>query len=331
MKPTLSIVIPMHNEADSIDPLFERLLPIVEGTGQSWEIICVNDGSTDATVAGVLKQSMRRPAVRLIDLSRRFGKEAALTAGLDYAMGKAVIILDADLQDPPELIPEMISKWRDGAEMVYAVRRSRGDDGFFKRACAALFYFLFNLLVDTRIPPDAGDYRLMDRQVVDALKRMPERARFMKGIYAWLGFRQASVPFDRPSRHGGRSQWSYFRLFRFALDGLFSFSTIPLRVSTWVGLATASAAFLYTIYFLVRTLIYGPDVPGYPSLIIAIMFFGGAQLFSIGILGEYVGRVFAEAKGRPLYVVREIHGFGDAPFEPADPGKLDFDDSTPTH
>jgi len=312
-KPMLSVVVPMHNEMLSVTPLFERLLPVLNASGCDWEVICVDDGSSDSTCGAVLAYREMYSSIRLIDLSRNFGKEAALSAGLDHAGGDIVVVLDADLQDPPELIPEMIAAWKGGAEIVYAVRRSRSGDGIVKRLTAKIFYAIFNRLVDTPIPPDAGDFRLLDRRVVDALAELPEHARFMKGIFAWVGFRQAAVYFDRPARHSGHSQWSYLKLIRFALDGIFSFSTLPLRLATWVGATTAFFALAYTLYFFVRTLIVGADVPGYPSLIIAIMFLGGIQLIAIGMLGEYVGRIFAEAKARPLYIVRETVGFNGAP------------------
>lgn len=308
---TISVVIPMRNERDLLKPLFARLLPVLEGLNESFEIVCVNDGSTDDTLARLQKRHAKLPAIRIVDLSRGFGKEAALTAGIDHARGDAVIVMDADLQDPPELIGDFVTKWREGWQVVYGARRSRNEDGWLKRTTAKVFYAVFNRLSQTPIPPDAGDYRLMDRTVVDALKRLPEHARFMKGLFAWVGFKQTAVPFDRPERKAGESQWPFLRLLRFAFDGIFSFSTIPLRLWTWLGAAAAVGALLYAAWLVVRTWVYGIDVPGYASLMVALLFFGGVQLISTGVLGEYIGRIFTESKNRPLYVVNRTIGFDD--------------------
>lgn len=311
--PVLSVVIPMHNEQAVIDLLFERLLPILKKVGEPYEIICVNDGSTDDTLALLTARHLKKTAIRIIDLSRSFGKEAALMAGIERARGDAVIIMDADLQDPPELIVDFVALWKSGFQMVYGARRSRTQDAPFKRFMAEKFYALFNRLSDTPIPPDAGDFRLMDRIVVDALLRLPEHSRFLKGLFAWIGFKQTSVPFDRPERPAGESQWPFWSLCNFALDGILSFSTVPLRVWTWLGSITALLALLYAGYLIVRTMILGIDVPGYASLMVAVLFFGGVQLISTGVLGEYIGRIYTENKGRPLYIVNQTIGFDDEP------------------
>lgn len=307
----LSIVIPMCNESAVMDELFAQLVPVLEKTGKTYEIICVNDGSDDDTLKRLLALQDEITPLKVIDLSRRFGKEAALTSGIEHAKGRAVIVMDADLQDPPELIPDFIAKWEEGYEVVYGARRSRDQDSWLKRVTAQSFYAVFNKLSDTQLPQDAGDFRLMDRVVVDAMLRLPEHSRFMKGIFAWVGFRQIGVPFDRPERHAGESQWPYFRLFRFALDGIFSFSTVPLRLWTWIGTATALAGLLFAAFLVIRVLVYGRDVPGYASIMVAVLFFGGVQLISIGVLGEYIGRIFRETKARPLYIVRQTYGLQD--------------------
>lgn len=306
--PDLSVIIPMHNESDMIDELFARLLPVLRSTHKTFEVICVNDGSGDDTLDRLLEKQGDEPALCVVDLSRSFGKEAALSSGIDHARGAGVIVMDADLQDPPELIPDLIAKWDEGFEVVYGARRSRDHDSWFKRTTARAFYALFNKLSDTQLPSDAGDFRLMDRVVVEALMALPEHSRFMKGIFAWVGFKQVGVPFDRPDRHAGESQWPYFKLVRFALDGIFSFSTVPLRVWTWVGTGTALVGLLYAVFLILRIAVYGIDVPGYASTMVAVLFFGGVQLISIGVLGEYIGRIFRETKQRPLYVVRQAYG-----------------------
>lgn len=305
----LSLVVPAYNEEEAVGSFMERVVPIVERTTPDYEIVWVNDGSGDGTIA--LLERMRRvnPHVKILDLSRNFGKEGALSAGLDYASGDVVIPLDADLQDPPDLIPEMVEKWREGYDMVVAVRSDRRSDTLAKRTFASLFYRVFSHLGDVAMPANAGDFRLMDRQVVDALKRLPERTRFTKGLFAWLGFRQTTVTYVRPRRVAGHTKWKYWQLWNFALEGIFSFTTWPLRVWTYFGLLAAVAAFVYMLFIVVRTLIYGVDVPGYASITAMILFFSGMNMIGLGMLGEYVGRVFIEVKQRPLYLVREAVGF----------------------
>ncbi|KAF0223946.1 MAG: putative Glycosyl transferase family [Rhodospirillaceae bacterium] len=309
--PVLSLVVPMFNEAGNLDGLFDRLAQVMADLGESYEIVCVDDGSRDDTVARALEHRRRDPRIKVVELSRNFGKELALTAGLRHTSGQAVVMIDADLQHPPEVIKDMMREWRQGFEMVIAVRRHRDDESAVKRLAAKVFYEVFGRVSEVRLPPGAGDFRLLDRKVVKVLNAMPEHARFMKGLYAWVGFRQTIIPFDVAERSHGETKFNLFRLWRLAIDGITSFTSVPLKVWTFMGMVVASFALLYGLLFIVKTLILGIDVPGYPSLIVAITFFSGVQLISLGVIGEYLGRVFAEVKNRPLYVVREAHGCGD--------------------
>jgi glycosyltransferase involved in cell wall biosynthesis len=247
--------------------------------------------------------------IKIVDLSRNFGKEAALTAGLEYANGDVVVPLDADLQDPPELIPELVAKWREGYDMVVAVRRDRGADSLAKRTSAGLFYRVIRRLSGVPVPAQAGDFRLIDRRVVEALKLLPERTRFMKGLFAWVGFRQATISYARPARVAGSSKWRYWKLWNFALDGLLSSTTLPLRIWTYLGLVAAVVALSYMLLIVLRTLVYGVDVPGYASLAAMLLFFSGMNMIGLGIMGEYLGRVFIEVKQRPQFLVRQAIGF----------------------
>jgi glycosyltransferase involved in cell wall biosynthesis len=274
-----------------------------------YEIVCVNDGSKDNTIGCLIEHHHQNPRIKVVNLSRNYGKEIALSAGLDYANGNAVIPIDADLQDPPELIAELVEKWREGYDVVYATRRSRQGESWVKRFTANIFYRTIDGLSQVPIPRNTGDFRLLDRRVVDALKRMPERNRFMKGLFAWVGFKQTSVIYDRPSRYKGETKWNYWKLWNFAIDGITSFSFLPLKVWSYVGLLVAIPSFFYASYLVIRTLIYGIDFPGYASIMVAVLFLGGVQLVSLGVLGEYLGRVYEEVKGRPLYLVRESYGF----------------------
>jgi glycosyltransferase involved in cell wall biosynthesis len=310
--PVLSVVVPMRNEAGNIDAFFHRLLPALDHLSLAYEVVCVDDGSTDATWGSLLVWRAREQAVRLLSLSRNFGKEVALTAGLDAARGEAVILIDADLQHPPELIEAFVAKWRAGHDMVYAQRRDRRTDGMLRRHAARLFYWAFGRVADVDMPNGAGDFRLLDRKVVEALKSMPERARFMKGLYAWVGFRHTGVAFDPEPRHDGRSAFRLGCLFRFAVDGLVSFSTAPLTACGYLGAMIAFPAVLLGFYFAFRTLILGVDIPGYASIIVAVMVLGGVQLLSLGVIGAYIGRLYEEAKQRPLYIVRQTEGFDAA-------------------
>lgn len=309
--PVLSLVVPMFNEAGNLDRLFDRLAQVMADLGESYEIVCVDDGSRDDTVARALEHRRLDPRIKVVELSRNFGKELALTAGLRHTSGQAVVMIDADLQHPPEVIKDMMREWRQGFEMVIAVRRDRDDESAVKRLAAKVFYEVFGRVSEVRLPPGAGDFRLLDRKVVKVLNAMPEHARFMKGLYAWVGFRQTIIPFDVAERAHGETKFNLFRLWRLAIDGITSFTSVPLKVWTFMGMLVASFALLYGLLFIVKTLILGIDVPGYPSLIVAITFFSGVQLISLGVIGEYLGRVFAEVKNRPLFVVREAHGCGD--------------------
>jgi glycosyltransferase involved in cell wall biosynthesis len=272
-----------------------------------FEVICVDDGSSDDTLAKLIALVQRDGRFRAIELSRNFGKEAALTAGLDAARGDAVIPLDADLQDPPELIPALIAAWQQGADVVVARRRCRDSDTYLKRNTARLFYRLHNKMAEMQMPADVGDFRLMDRSVVEALKRLPERQRFMKGLFAWVGFKTASIDYRRDQRNAGVTKFSWFSLLNLAVEGLTSFSIAPLRLCTYAGSFTAAVSLLYAGYILMRTLVRGIDVPGYASLLVAILFFGSLQLIGMGLLGEYVGRIYMETKQRPVYLVRSFH------------------------
>lgn len=302
----LSVVCPMFNEEGTIDLFLARLLPILLSTQLRFEIICINDGSTDNTLAQLLEKKQQCENLVVIDLSRRFGKEAALSCGIDHALGAAVIPIDADLQDPPELIVEMVRLWREGYDVVLAQRVDRSADHAVKRRSAEWFYRLHNSISDTPLPINVGDFRLMDRKVIDVLKLLPERRRFMKGLFAWVGFRQATVEFVREPRSAGQTKFSGWRLWNLALEGLTSFSTVPLRVWTYIGIFVALLAFCFGLVIVARTLMLGRDLPGYASLITIILFLGGVQLIGLGVIGEYLGRVYTEVKGRPLYIVRQI-------------------------
>jgi glycosyltransferase involved in cell wall biosynthesis len=306
---SLSIVVPMYNEADGLDALFKRLMPIVHEITPEYEIICVNDGSDDSTLDGLVALCGTDPRIKVIDLARNFGKEIALTAGLAHASGDVVIPIDADLQDPPEVMKEMVDRWRDGYDMVIGVRADRSSDSLGKRTTAALFYRLLGTMSDVPIPANAGDFRLLDRRVVEVLRTFPERTRFMKGLFASLGFRQTFVEFSREARAVGTGKWRTWKLWNFALEGIFSFSTLPLRMWTYFGFSIALLSLAFMVYIVIDTLIYGNPVAGYPSLLAVLLFATGLQLVGIGILGEYLGRVFIEVKRRPLYIVREAYGF----------------------
>ena len=313
--PTLSCILPCRNEALNLDLLLPRLLDLLSSSVQHWEIIIVDDGSTDATPLALTKWT-GVPGVRAIQLSRNFGKEAALTAGLQAAHGEVVVTMDADLQHAPELIPTLLQKWRDGAEMVYAVRQDRLDERLFKRLGARFFYALVNAADRFEVPAGAGDFRLMDRKVVDALLALPERNRFMKGLYAWVGFDAVAVPYLPAARAHGHSHFSPLRLIRLSLDGLTSFTTWPLRAVSLVGFMLAILAFVYGGCLTFNYFAYGHDVSGWTTIVVSLMLFSGIQLVSLGIVGEYVGRIFEEAKGRPLFVVKRELGRGLARVQP---------------
>jgi glycosyltransferase involved in cell wall biosynthesis len=308
---TISIVVPCFNEAEGIEQFRTTLIPVLEAIpGIAWEIICVDDGSTDATLPALIAIAAEDPRFRVVELSRNFGKEAAMTAGLDAARGDAVIPIDADLQDPPELIAELIAAWRAGAEVVLARRTDRSSDGMMKRKTASWFYALHNRMSKTQIPENVGDFRLMDRVVVTALKTLPERQRFMKGLFAWVGFRTVTVDYARAPRAAGATKFSGFALWNFALEGVTSFSTAPLKVWTYIGAGGAALTFLYILFIVTYTILHGTGVPGYASLLVVVLFLGSLQLMSIGLLGEYIGRIYLETKQRPTYIVRKTYGAG---------------------
>ena len=300
----------MYNEELNIDYLFERLLYVMNSLDSKYEIICVNDGSKDNTLQCLINYCQRNPNIKVINLSRNFGKEIALTAGIDHTRGQAVIPIDADLQDTPELIIELVNKWQQGYDVVYATRLFREGESWLKRFTANVFYHIISRISPIPIPRNTGDFRLLDRRVVEALKQMPERTRFMKGLFAWVGYKQTSIYYDRPQRYRGKTKWNYWKLWNFAIDGIASFSLAPLKIWTYIGLVIALLAFTYAIFLVLRTLIWGIDIPGYASLMVAILFLGGVQILTLGLIGEYLGRVYEETKQRPLYLIRDSYGFG---------------------
>jgi polyisoprenyl-phosphate glycosyltransferase len=302
--PMLSVVIPCYNEADGLEEFHRRLSTVMGRIGEPWEAVYVNDGSRDRTLRLLesLHESDAHTAV--VNLSRNFGKEIALTAGLDHTGGDAIIVIDADLQDPPEVIPELVNAWREGYDMVYAQRRVREGETWMKRKTAEAFYRLMQHVGErVYLPQNTGDFRLMSRRALEALLRMREQHRFMKGLFAWVGFPSRAVLYDRAPRHAGSSSWNYWKLWNFALEGITGFTVIPLKVATYIGLLVALFAVGYGVELIVRTLFFGNRVPGYPSLMVVVLFLGGAQLVTLGIMGEYLGRVFNECKRRPLYLV----------------------------
>lgn len=316
--PALSIVIPVFNEAASLPAVRASLERVLEQLHLAYEVILVDDGSADDSWAEISAWHRADNRVRGVRFARNFGKEAALSAGLSHSRGAAVVLMDSDLQHPPEVIPAFIGKWREGFEMVYAVRTSREGDSALRRGATHAFYRLFAKISDVDLPPGAGDFRLIDRRVVETLNRLPERLRFMKGLYAWAGCRHTGVPYDPPPRRHGTSAMSMRRLTGFGLDGIVAFSRVPLAISGWIGAAVALAALVFGSYLAVRTLIVGVDVPGYASIMVGLMLLGGVQLLALGVLGAYVGRIYEELKSRPLYVVaEELSASADASGKPA--------------
>ena len=311
----LSVVTPMFNEEENIDYFFERIFKLLDSLKMTYEIICINDGSSDGTLEQLIKYHKKYPQVKVLNFSRNFGKETALTAGLHYASGRAVIPIDADLQDPPELIETFIAKWREGYDVVYAVRTKRHGEGLVKRLSANLFYRFINRFSETPIPKNTGDFRLLDARVVKVLNQIPENTRFLKGLFAWVGFKQTGVPYEREPRHGGKTKWNYWGLWNLALDAITLFSTVPLRLWGYVGLTISFLTLAYAAFLVIRTLVFGIVLPGYASIMVAILFLGGLQLFTLGIIGEYLGRVYAETKKRPLYIISETYGIEEEPKE----------------
>jgi glycosyltransferase involved in cell wall biosynthesis len=310
--PDLSVIAPVFNEARNLRPLAARLAPVLEGLGLSFEVVFIDDGSSDETLQILRELNAADPRFAALSFSRNFGKEIAIAAGLDAARGKAVVVMDADLQHPPEVIPLFVEKWREGYQNVYGRRIDRAADPKLRTMFTRLFYRLIDRFGDVALPEGAGDFRLLDRQAVDALLKMRERARFNKGLFAWIGFKTIGVPFVVEARAFGVSTFNFARLVSFALDGLMSFSSIPLKVWTYVGLAISGVALMMAAWFFAKTMIFGVDLPGYASLMVSVAFFSGVQLLSLGVIGEYIARIFAEVKGRPLYLVAERIG-GEPP------------------
>jgi glycosyltransferase involved in cell wall biosynthesis len=304
--PLLSIVVPVFNEEDVIAHFLEATRPVLDQTGLAYEYVFIDDGSRDRTAEMLCRELAGGLPGRLLGLSRNFGKEAALSAGLEAAKGDIAVIIDADLQDPPELILQMLDGWRAGYDVVYGLRVDRSSDTLMKRSTAGMFYRLFNRLANIDMPANAGDFRLIDRVVIDALLKLPERNRFMKGLFAWVGFQTMAIPYERPPRKAGTGKFNYWKLWNFALDGLTGFTTLPLRVWFYGGALVSLGAFAYALYLTLRVLIGGIDVPGYASLMVALLFFSGVQLLSIGMIGEYIARLFNEAKQRPVYVLQDV-------------------------
>lgn len=306
----LSLVVPMYNEEAVIPLFFAEIVRVLEQLPLEWEIICVNDGSRDRTLELLMQWHQRESRIKVINLSRNFGKERALTAAIDYASGDAVIPIDVDLQDPPEIIPLMVQRWREGYDIVNAVRSERKHDTPAKRVTAHMFYHVINAISDVEIPANTGDFRLLSRRVCEALRALRERRRFMKGLFSWVGYPTTTVEYERKPRAAGTTKFNYWKLWNFAIDGITSFSTAPLKIATYVGLMSALLSLCYASYIIFKTIFYGNPVSGYPSLMSAILFFGGVQLIFIGVIGEYIGRIHDEVKFRPIYIVESALGFG---------------------
>lgn len=303
----LSVVVPAYNEQEVLPEFHRRLSAVLDALDGRSEIVYVNDGSRDTTIQVMHRLRAADPRVTIIDLSRNFGKETALTAGLDHARGAATVVIDADLQDPPELIHDMIRHWQEGFDVVYARRTVREGESWFKKATAKLFYRVMRKVSRVDVPEDTGDFRLLSRRALDALLQLRERHRYMKGLFAWIGYPSKALLYKRDPRFAGVTKWNYFKLWSLALEGFTSFTTAPLKVATYVGAAVAFAAFLFALFIVYKTIFYGDPVAGYPSLMVAVLFIGGIQLIALGIIGEYLGRMFMETKLRPLYLVKEYH------------------------
>lgn len=324
MAKLISVVVPAFNEEEVLPAFHERLSAVLDQLTCQAEVVFVNDGSTDATLKVLNQLREDDTRIAIVDLSRNFGKEIAMTAGLDHARGDAVVVIDADLQDPPELIPELVDRWRAGYDVVYAQRAVREGETFIKKATAHAFYRFMEGVSRVPIPKDTGDFRLMSRRAVDALMRLRERNRFMKGLFAWIGFPQTALIYNRDPRFAGTTKWNYWKLWNFAIEGITSFTEAPLKIATYLGLFTALGAFVMGLWVIFNTLVYGNPVAGYPSLMVVILFLGGVQLISIGIIGEYLGRTFNEVKQRPLYLINAYHQ-STASGEQGDDGKAQTD------
>jgi len=308
-----SIVAPIFNELENIPELYQRVRDVMDSLQESWELVLVDDGSTDGSTEAVRALAQRDKHVRPVIFARNFGHQVAITAGWDYARGEAIVIMDADLQDPPEIIPDLVSKWQEGYEVVYAVRAEREGESWFKKTTAALFYRIVRRITDVKIPVDAGDFRLMDRKVVDVLKTMREKYRFPRGMSAWVGFRQVGVPYKRATRFSGTTKYPFNKMFKLALNAITGFSYFPLQLATYFGFASAGLAIVAIPVVIVMRLIGQGAFLGQATTLIAVLFLGGVQLISLGVLGEYLGRIYDEVKGRPLYIVREAPEDREAP------------------
>ena len=306
----LSIIVPMFNEQAVIDVFFTRIKEIMHTIpNYAYEIICIDDGSQDDTYSILKQYAKKDKKIKIIHFSRNFHKEQALFAGLKNCTGRAAIVIDADLQDPPELISDFLKKWEEGYQVVYGIRENRKSDGFIKRTSAQIFYKIYNKISDCPIPYNTGDFRLMDRKVINAVKEINEKNLFMKGLLNWVGFKSIGIPYSRPPRVAGTTKWNYWKLWNFALDGITSSTTLPLRIWTYIGFFLASASLIYGLYIVIRTLIYGIQVPGYASLLVSILFLGGIQFFILGIFGEYIGRILIEVKNKPHYIIEDKINF----------------------
>lgn len=302
---TISIIVPVKDEEEAIFPFMREIYNELSNLNYKWEVLFINDGSKDGTKRAIKEASKEYSQIKLLDFSRNFGKEAALTAGIDYAKGDAIIPMDVDLQDPPFVIPLFIKKWEEGYDNVYGIRISRNEDTQAKKKSASLFYKLFNKISDTHIPHDAGDFRLMDKKVVEVIKKLPEKNRFMKGLLAWPGFSSTSIGYERPARSYGKTKFNAWKLWNFAVDGITSFSTWPLRIWSYIGIIVALFSLSFMGYIITRTFVLGRDWPGYASIMSIILFLGAIQLISIGVLGEYIGRLYIESKNRPIYIINK--------------------------
>lgn len=303
----ISVVAPAYNESENVYPFYERMKKVLDEISHNWEIVCVNDGSKDDTLSKLVLLNQQDHRVKIVDLSRNFGKEVALTAGLDYARGQAIIPIDIDLQDPPEIIKDMVELWKQGNDVVYATRTKREGESAIKKATAYLFYKAINKMTRINIPQNTGDFRLIDKRVLQSLKELKETHRFMKGLFSWVGYKQVSLPYVREPRFAGITKFNYWKLWNFAIEGITSFSIVPLQLATYLGFIVSLISALYALEIIYQTLVHGSSVPGYPSLMVTILFFGGIQLITIGIIGEYVGRIYNEVKGRPLYLINKTY------------------------
>lgn len=321
-KALITLLVPVFNEEQALDLFLDTVEDKLGGEDFNFEYLFVDDGSSDDTLNMLTERSKKNSKIKVIALSRNFGKEAAMTAGIDEASGDALVPIDADLQDPPELIIDFVKHWREGYDVVYGKRSSRKAEGFVKRVSSGLFYKIFNIFSHTEIPEDVGDFRLIDRRVIEVIKHLPEKNRFMKGLFAWVGFKSKAIDYERPDRSAGVSKWNYWRLWNFALDGIVGFSTSPLRVWSYFGFIISIIAFIYGGIIVFKALFMGVDTPGYASTMAVILFLGGIQLISIGIIGEYLGRLVTEVKGRPVYVIEKRICEGE---EAASDNKLDAD------